>query len=349
MVLSDQVAEALVNDVIWTPSKDGYLKPRVKIMPIKLGGVTIEYATGFNAAYIYENKIGIGALIKLVRSGDVIPHIIGVTQPAAEGKMPNVPYKWNETLVDIMLEDSENDPIVLEKNITAFFKGIGVEGLGAGNIARIIKAGFNSVAKIINMDVDDYLSVDGFKDKMANKLHDGIQEKVEDAPLTLLMSASNIFGRGFSSKKIELIMKEEPYILLSEDSEDKKVRDVAAIKGMATKTAEAFVERIPMFIDFLNEIGQDDKLYEDAADNGKAAAVNTANPLYAKSIVLTGFRDKHISELIKQAGAVEGSSVSKNTFLVIAKSKDDDTSKAETARKLGVPIMTASEFMSTYF
>ena len=49
MVISDQVAEAKVVDVIWTPSKSGYLKPRVRIEPIKrLGGVTIEYATGFN-------------------------------------------------------------------------------------------------------------------------------------------------------------------------------------------------------------------------------------------------------------------------------------------------------------
>jgi NAD-dependent DNA ligase/DNA polymerase/3'-5' exonuclease PolX len=349
MVLSDQVAEAMVTDVIWTPSKDGYLKPRVQISPIKLGGVTINYATGFNGAYIYENKIGIGALIQLVRSGDVIPHIIGVTQKATEAKMPNVPYKWNETHVDIMLEDAENDPTVLEKNITAFFKGIGVEGLGAGNVARIIEAGFDSVAKIINMDINDYLTVEGFKEKLATKIHDGIEDKVNDASLTLLMSASNIFGRGFSSKKIELIMKELPYILLSDDDEGQKVKDVAAIKGMAIKTAEAFVDKIPAFIDFLNDIGQEDKLYEDEGENNKSKGVDTSNSLYAKSIVLTGFRDKKISELIKSVGAVEGSSVSKNTFVVLAKSKDDDTTKAETARKLGVPIMTASEFMSTYF
>ncbi len=347
MVLSDQVAEAMVTDVIWTPSKDGYLKPRVQISPIKLGGVTINYATGFNGAYIYENKIGIGALIQLVRSGDVIPHIIGVTQKATEPKMPNVPYKWNDTHVDIMLEDVENDPTVLEKNITAFFKGIGVEGLGAGNVARIIQAGFDSVAKIINMDINDYLTVEGFKEKMATKIHDGIEDKVNEASLTLLMSASNIFGRGFSSKKIELIMKELPYILLSDDDKGQKVNDVAAIKGMATKTAEAFVEKIPAFVDFLNDIGQEDKLYED--EEQVEEKKDTTNPLYAKSIVLTGFRDKKISELIKSVGAVEGSSVSKNTFVVLAKSKDDDTTKAETARKLGVPIMTASEFMSTYF
>jgi NAD-dependent DNA ligase len=68
MVLSDQVAEAKVTNVLWTPSKDGYLKPRVQIEPIHLGGVCIEYATGFNGSFIYENKIGIGSIIELIRS-----------------------------------------------------------------------------------------------------------------------------------------------------------------------------------------------------------------------------------------------------------------------------------------
>ena len=80
MVLSDQIAEAKVVDVIWTPSKDGYLKPRVRIEPINLGGVTIEFATGFNGAFIKDNKIGIGATIEIIRSGDVIPHIKAVTE-----------------------------------------------------------------------------------------------------------------------------------------------------------------------------------------------------------------------------------------------------------------------------
>ena len=87
MVLSDQIAESHVVDVIWTPSKDGYLKPRVQIMPIQLGGVTITYTTGFNAAFIESNKIGIGAIIMLVRSGDVIPYIKSVTTPAEKPKI----------------------------------------------------------------------------------------------------------------------------------------------------------------------------------------------------------------------------------------------------------------------
>ena len=104
MVLSDQIAEAKVIDVIWRPSKDGYIKPKVRIEPIRLGGVRIEYATGFNAAYIKNNKIGVGAMIKLIRSGDVIPYIMETIVPATHVKMPDLSYKWNKTRVDIVLK-----------------------------------------------------------------------------------------------------------------------------------------------------------------------------------------------------------------------------------------------------
>jgi DNA ligase (NAD+) len=342
MVLSDQVAEAKVVDVIWAPSKDGYLKPRVQIEPINLGGVQITYATGFNGAFINDNKIGVGATIELIRSGDVIPYIRKVVVPAEEAKMPSVPFKWNDTHVDIMLEDLESDETVREKNITGFFRGIGVEGLSTGNIKRIMEAGYNTVPKILNMTVADFLQVDGFKEKTATKLYDGIREKIQAATLTTIMSASNMFGRGFSEKKIELIMESYPQVLLSKETDSQKVAKIAAIKGMASKSAEAFVERIPDFINFVKEAGLVKKLGEEKKQ------VDQSHPLFGKSIVMTGFRDAAIQETLKNIGAKLGSSVSSKTFVVLVKDKEEDTGKANEARKLGVPLMTPQEFMSKY-
>jgi len=345
MVLSDQIAEAKVVDVIWTPSKDGYLKPRVQIEPINLGGVRIEFATGFNGAFINDNKVGIGAVIELIRSGDVIPHIRKVTVPAEQAKMPSVPFKWNDTHVDIMLEDLGSDDTVKEKNITGFFRGIGVEGLSSGNVARIIQAGYDTVPEIIKMDVDDLLQVEGFKDKTANKLYNGIKEKIDAASLVTIMSASNMFGRGFSEKKLELIMESYPNVLLSKESDAQKVAKISAIKGMAEKTAEAFVERIPDFINFIKEAGLVKKLAQKVTEKKQ---VDESHPLFGKTIIMTGFRDAQIQEAIKNVGAKLGSSVSKNTFIVLVKDKDEDTGKAADARKLGVTLMTPEEFSQKY-
>jgi NAD-dependent DNA ligase len=345
MVLSDQIAEAIVVDVIWTPSKDGYLKPRVQIEPIHLGGVKIEYATGFNASFIRDNNIGIGATIQLIRSGDVIPHIKSIIVPAPQPKMPSVPYKWNNTHVDIMLENAGDDPTVKEKNITGFFKGIEVDGLSSGNIMRIIDKGYDTVPKIIKMTEEDFLKVDGFKQKMANKIYIGIQNKIKEASIIALMSSSNIFGRGFSDKKMEIVLNELPDILTSNKSDQQKIAEVTLRKGMAQKTAQAFVSKIDDFKKFLDDCGLEYKLYEKISTK---KIVNNLHPLYQKTVVLTGTRDKQIIDYLKDVGGIQGSTVSKNTFMVIAKSSQEDTGKAEEARKLKIPIFSIDQFIETY-
>ena len=129
--------------------------------------------------------------------------------------MPSVPYVWNDTHVDIMLKDKSQDSTVKEKTIAGFFKVLDVEGLGPGNVKRLIKGGFDTVPKIIEMSKDDFLTVDGFKEKSADKLYRGIKDKVEKASLPELMQASNIFGRGFGKRRFESILVEQPDILVS--------------------------------------------------------------------------------------------------------------------------------------
>jgi NAD-dependent DNA ligase/DNA polymerase/3'-5' exonuclease PolX len=342
MVLSDQVAEAKVVDVLWAPSKDGYLKPRVQIEPVNIGGVQITYATGFNGAFINDNKIGIGAVVELIRSGDVIPYIRKVIIPANESKMPSMSFKWNDTHVDIMIEDIESDEIVREKNITGFFKGIGVEGLSNGNVKRIIEAGFNRISDIIKMSMNDFLKVEGFKEKTATKLYDGIKDKINTASLVTIMSASNMFGRGFSEKKIALIMESYPNVLLSKETDLQKINNISLIKGIAVKSGEIFVEKIANFIQFIKDADLIQKLVEEKKQ------IDESNPLFGKLIVMTGFRDNSLEDVLKNMGAKINSNVSSKTFVVLVKDKHDDTTKVREAIKLGVQLITLHDFTNKY-
>jgi len=358
MVLSDQMAEAKVVDVIWTPSKDGLLKPRVRIEPIQLGGVQIEYATGFNGAFIFNNKVGIGATIELIRSGDVIPHIKAVTVPAPEPKMPSVPYVWNSTHVDVMLENAGDDSTVKEKNITGFFKGLEVDGLGAGNVAKIIAAGYDTVGKILRMTEADFLKVEGFQKKMAAKIYNGIKEKVLTANLVTIMSCSNVFGHGFSETRLGPIIQTYPDILLSSESNAGKIKKLTEIKGMAVKTASAFVEKIPDFIAFLKETGLEGKLQAPAPASAVEAAMATpvvkTHPFSGKTIVVTGLTEKVIDDKVKSIVAKFGSSVSKNTDIVVAKSVDESSGKLDKARELNktlakpILIISLDDFLKTF-
>lgn len=217
--------------------------------------------------------------------------------------------------------------------------------MSSGNVARIVHSGYDTVPKIIKMTVDDLLKVEGFREKTATKIHDGIKGKIEVASLVTIMSASNVFGRGFSDKKLEIVMDSYPNVLLSNESVSDKVKKIAAIKGMATKTAEAFVEKIPNFIQFIKESGLDNKLDITVT---KKTSVDESHPLFGKTIIMTGFRDNSIQDALKSVGAKLGSSVSKNTFVVLVKDKEDDTGKVADAKNLGVPIMTPEEFRQKY-
>ena len=348
MLLTEQTAEVKVVDVIWTPSQYGYLKPRVRIEPTHLDGVRIEYATGFNGKFIEQYKIGIGAVIQIARSGGVIPDIQKVIVPAEHAKMPDVPYKWTDTRIDIIMTDYEDNSTVLEKNIVSFFKNLEVDGIGPGNVERMVDAGFNSIVKILSMTKEDFLSVQGFKDKMATKLYTGIRERIEEASLAKIMDASNEFGRGFSEKKIELILSHFPDILTSVMNRPAKIAMVSNIKGIAEKSATAFVENIDGFLSFLKEANLEYKLILEDDEDEENEIIHSDHPLFKKTVVLTGTRDKGVIEFLKQVGALQGSSVSKNTFVVVAKTKDDDTGKAGDARKLGIPILTIPEFYEKY-
>lgn len=384
MVLSDQIAETHVVGVEWNASKDGYLKPRVRLDPIKLGGVTIEYATGFNGEFISKNRIGVGAIVKIIRSGDVIPYIKEVTVPAEHTMMPTVPYHWNDTHVDILLDNIEDNEGVREKLITAFFKTLSVDGVGPGNVKKMIRAGFDSVPKIIHMSEEDFLQVGGFQLKTAQKLQENIHVAIDRASVAELMVASNKFGRGFGNRKIELILESYPTVL---KPEERNVDKISTISGMSRVSAQDFVDRIPQFFNFMRECGLEEKLVQkisitptnltqptnpeqpeqlalpndEPAQTGilstiynmfvKPKDLDTTHPLYGKSVVISGFTDKNkeIENKLKYVGAKLGSSVSKKTAALVVKTEEEQTGKWLAAKEYGVPIYTLDKFMIKFF
>ena len=351
MVLSDQMAEAKVVDVLWEASKAGYLKPRVRIEPIGLGGVTIEYATGFNGKFIEDNKIGVGAVIQMVRSGDVIPFIKSVSTPAEKAKMPLVPYVWNKTHVDVLLENPAEDVGVQEKNITLFFTSLEVDGLAKGNVHKLFQAGKTSVAQILRMTPVDFETIEGFQKKTAVKLAEGIKAKVAAASLLDIMVASGKMGRGLGERKIRPILAKYPDILRSPMTPSEKEAALKSIEGIGPENAREFVKNIPSFMEFVKACGLEYKL--DTAPQKeepplKASSEVVQGPLAGKKIVMTKVRDKEIQTFMTSQGASLEDSMKKDTFVLIVKSKEDKSNKTDYAVKNNIPIMTVEEFKGMY-
>ena len=351
MVLSDQLAEAKVLGVIWTASKHGFLKPRVQIEPVVLGGATISFATGFNAKFIEDNKIGVGALVTMVRSGDVIPHILGVVEPAAEPQMPSVPYVWNATHVDVMVKDKAQDAQVRESAITAFFSKLDTDGVGPGTVKKFIEVGLDSVPKILTASKKDFENVPGFKAKSVDRVWTGIRTAIDQTDLPTLMGATAIFGRGLGRKTFQKILDADPTVVDPGLSDVERLARLEKIKGLGKKGAQTIVERLPEFHAFTTAAGLEDKLKYTAEP-----VLDTGHPLFGKKYVLTGFRDKELVKKLTALGAVQAGSVSKDVAIVVSPDgEDSDTGKADQVRairkknpEIELPILTPAEFKAKY-
>ena len=335
MVLSDQMAEAKVLDILWTPSKDGILKPRVQFEPVTINGATLQFASGYNAKFIQDNNIGIGTIIEVIRSGDVIPKIVGCWNPDdIITKMPECDWVWNETEVDAIMSDHKSSVIVKQKQITRFFTKLEVEGLSSGTIAKLMESGFDTIKKILEMDKQDFLSCEGFQDKKATKIFKNIKKGIRECSLARLMAASNLMGRGMGERRSNMVLNQFPNILTSTISDTEKIKLISEIDGFAGKTAELFVEQIPKFMEFVYETQLEYKLKSVKKENKKSD----------KIFVFTGFRpSKNLLEKINM-----GKSVNKNTTALVVKDINSNSGKIQKAKKLKIPIITLEQFTDHY-
>jgi NAD-dependent DNA ligase len=342
MAISDQMAEAKVVDVLWEVSQDGYLKPRIRIEPVNIAGVNIEYTTGFNGKFIEENGIGVGAVVRVIRSGDVIPYIREVIAPATKAKMPDVPYVWTATHVDVIVENAAEDPAVKRKNVIGFFLELDIKGLGESNLKKMVEAGHDSVAKILGLRLADLEKVFG-QGKTAPALYEGIKARVSKATLAELMTASNLFGRGIGRKSVDALLKESPDFLTS--GEDKTLKLEILSKIGIKKNGEQFYDAIVPFRRFLEECGLAGKL--DAVQESSIQGL-LQNPLSGKSVVMTKVRDAEIIDFLKRVGATLDDTMKTTTFVLIVKDRGDVSSKTKYAEARGIPIMTVEEFKRQY-
>ena len=352
MPLNMQTADVKVEEVEWNASKHGYLKPRIRFKPVKLSGVTITWATGFNAKYIKENKIGKGSTLRIIRSGDVIPFILEVLKPCKKADLPShLDYYWNETKVDIILENKEGSPAVRVKVIMNFFNKIKTEGMGEGNIKKLVKSKFNSIEKIVKMTPSDFMTIEGFQTKSAKKLHKNIQDSLLKASLEQFMAASNIFGVGWAEKKFKLITKVHPNIMkLSEKYEYYKLVDkIMIIDGFQEKTAKQFAKGLPQFIKFVKNFPVKLKLKSENEEIKKSTSNKNKLIMEGSIVLFTGFRDKDLEKLIEKYGGKVVSGFSKKVTQVIVADLNSTSSKIKAAKESGIPLFTKKTFVKKYF
>ena len=341
-IITNEQAEVIVTDVEWNISKHRYLKPLIKFEEISLGGVKIKQATGFNAAFIKNNKIGPGSHIIIVRSGDVIPHVLTVLTPSSNNqpKMPSVSYDWTETNIDIFLKGDEKNR---EHDINAFvhfMKTLDIDGVKDGVITKMYDAGFDTLKKIINISLDEIRIIPGFKDKSALKLYQSLQ-KISTSKCEKLLIASNVFGRGLGEKKLKLISDVYPFIEYDKTrSLNLSIDDLIKINGIAATTADQFIKGIEKYFEFCEDIGIECKKSNKEAINNQSSKFDIFK---GKKVVFSGFRNKEYEDNITNSGGTITTALSKATNYLIVKEYNDSSAKIKKALEYGTIIMTKHE------
>jgi hypothetical protein len=363
MDLEDQQAETEVLQVLWERSRYNVFKPVVSIKRVHLCGVDIDKATGYNAAYIEENKIGPGARVVVIRSGDVIPKIIKITKPAPDGpQFPEEGYEWNGTHVDIVA--TEKTKIVFIKLIEKFFVSIKADGVRESTIEKMYSDGLTSITDICRASPSRFFEIDGFQEKIAKKLHTNIHEALKSVTFPQLMAGAECFPQGIGARKMKMVFKKYPDLIIREDPKDPmspfivnpKYEEslgahIMSVVSFAEKTTEMVTSNIGTFMEFLNQLPRKDLIYlavpKTEEDRGGAGEAGD-NPFEGKTFVFSGYRPKDTMSMIEEQGGRITGSVSSKTDFVITPDTESTAGKVAKARSLGIPVLSPEDFTARF-
>ena len=322
-------AIATVKDVPYRASKDGYLKPRINIHPVQLMGVTVSFATGFNAKFIEENGIGPGAKIRITRSGDVIPYVLGTVEPSKVSGLPDKAehgdWEWSENKVDAILTDITDRKDVQVKRLVDIFTKLKIDHLKQGNIEKLFDAGYKNEVDIINAEYTDLYMTLG---EIGTKIFDSLEEKLrssEGVYWPSLVGSLNLLGRGIGSRKLaELYEAFEGNVDLMVDA-----GEIAAVPGFDKKTAQKIADNMSKVEDFLQKVDGNLTVREYTEPTAPSGSRMTG-----KNIVVTGFRDPDFEEKIRDEGGEIKSGVSAKVHYVVAKDPNSASGKVKKARDI---------------
>ena len=339
MSFADQQTTTEVLQVNWEPSKHGQLKPVVNFEPVNIGGVIIQYATGFNASFIHDNGIGPGAFVDIIRSGDVIPYIKAVRSPAPGGpQMPPFKWHWNETHVDAVLDDIGGNPDVDKRILLFFAQTLDIGFCGEGNIAKLYTAGVHTIPQFVAIKEADLVKSGEFTAKTAAKLVGEIQKGVAKANVLDWAVACGLFGRGMGHRRLEPALA---FLPASLEAPGDLVSKVAGLSGWSRESAEGFVETLPKFKAFLDTVGVKPK-----APTPVKAVVG--GKLVGQTVLFTGFHPKDLEAFVKSEGGILAESWGSKVTLLVIKEEGVVNEKTKKAAAGGIPILTATAFKGRY-
>jgi len=214
-----------------------------------------------------------------------------------------------------------------------------IDGLGKKTIAQFVDAGLvKDLADLYTLQKESLLELEGFAEKSAAQLLDGLEKSKQAALLRFLIGLGIRHVGSHIAKVLENHYGSLKKIRMASTEELQAIHEIGP---QIAASVESFFqeERNLQVIQRMQDLGVQ-------VEETALVAKKSLQPLAGKSFVLTGTLDSMTRDEAKQKiEAVGGrvmSSVSKKTDYVVAGS--DPGSKLEKAQSLKVPVLDESAF-----
>ena len=335
--------EAKILSVDWTVGRTGVVTPTANLTPVQLAGTTVSRATLHNVDYIAEKDIHQEDTVIVYKAGDIIPAVLRVVKDKRVSDQALViPSHCPSCQSELLHFEDEVAlrcinplcPAQIKEGLNHFASrdAMNITGLGPAVVEKLFAAQLvEDVAGIYRLTVEDLLTLEGFKEKSAEKLYEAIQASKENSAEKLL------FGLGIrhvGSKVSQILLQEFHDLDQLATADSERIAGIDSLGMVVAESLKSYFaqEGSKRLLQELKEAGVNltylgEKVAADAALSGM-------------TVVLTGKLERltrsEAKAKLESLGAKVTGSVSKKTDLVVAGA--DAGSKLSKAQELGIQV-----------
>lgn len=335
--------EAKILSVDWTVGRTGVVTPTANLTPVQLAGTTVSRATLHNVDYIAEKDIHQDDTVIVYKAGDIIPAVLRVVKDKrVSDQALAIPTHCPSCQSELLHFEDEVAlrcinplcPAQIKEGLNHFASrdAMNITGLGPAVVEKLFAAQLvEDVAGIYRLSVEDLLTLEGFKEKSAEKLYEAIQASKENSAEKLL------FGLGIrhvGSKVSQILLQEFHDLDQLATADPERIASIDSLGMVVAESLKRYFaqEGSKRLLQELKEAGVN------MAYLGEKVAADAA--LSGMTVVLTGKLERltrsEAKAKLESLGAKVTGSVSKKTDLVVAGS--DAGSKLTKAQELGIQV-----------
>lgn len=328
---ADDAALTTIRDIVWKASAFGVLVPKAVIDPVDFDGVTVKHVALHNYAWAKEKGCGIGAKVRVIRSGDIIPKIVKVVKPAPLAK-PFVKQGLTFDGVNLVLKTT--DGTTYSMVIQRFFSHCKLDGFGPALAAELASKGITTADVCKMVQTEDWLPYTGNSKVTSVKLAEEMRRLGNEADLAHVMASCGVFDKGIGRTRLQTFIDAHgPTMFVCKTP-------IAEVKAFAETTdgcgkvfSENLRKGLPEWYRWLHNsclVFPSRRKTKTANSTGKLTNVNVS---------FTGYRDKTQEKWVTDNGGSVVSFGSKTGVLLYSPA-GKASGKVEKAREKGVKCGT---------